>query len=377
MDSKTRENLYDYIMTYWCTDDADNRALAEKWNSEISEEAKALHEECIIFDGCAFFIESYNWQLQQAKPTLLNLTIPDVFNPSSGGAAEKIAEALYIINKYPEHFKNILTVDDIYEAKRQGKVGLIIGAQSCDFIMSLDITASVELFARMGLRIMQIAYHTRSFAADGCATGTDAGITVQGKQMIRAMEKYGITVDLSHVGYRSTMEAMDYAEKPMIFSHANPRALFDHFRNITDEQAKKCASIGGTIGVASFSPILYDGKNFPSIDRYIDAVAYYADLVGIDHVSLGLDSNAEPGAYARHEARNVAESFLNEDAGKPFCVLGYEEGRGKASVFTDGIYGIANYPNIVDKLLKRGFSTSDVKKVMGENAVRVFKATWK
>ena len=371
-----RELLKKYFMSYWCEDDPDNRALVTSWNKAISEEAKKLHEECIIIDGCTFYIESYNWQLQQARPTALNLTIPSVFDPSAGGVVDRIIDTLHTVNADPEHFMNILTSEDIYTAKREGKVGLILGAQNCDFILNRDYAAAVEIFARMGLRIMQIAYHTRSFAADGCATGVDAGITEQGKEMIRAMERNGITVDLSHVGNRSTLEAMDYAQKPMIFSHSNPKALFNHMRNITDEQAKKCASIGGVIGVVGFSPLLYDGKNLPSIDRFVDAIAYYADTIGIDHVGIGLDSNAEPGAYVRHDARRMAESFFSPTSPENLYDKAFAAGRGKSSVFTDGIFGVASYPNIVDRMLKRGFSSEDVKKVMGENFLRVFRATW-
>jgi membrane dipeptidase len=372
-----REKLYQYFMSYWCEDDPEIRALVTSWNENISDEAKKLHDECIIIDGCTFYIESYNWQLQQAKPTALNLTVPSVFDPSSGGFVDRSIDILHTVRADPAHFMSIRTAEDILEAKRTGKVGLIFGAQNCDFILNRDYAAAVELFARMGLRIMQIAYHTRSFAADGCASGVDSGITEQGKQLIRAMEANGITVDLSHVGCRSTLEAMDYAEKPMIFSHSNPKALFNHFRNITDEQAKKCASIGGVIGVVGFSPILYDGTNLPSVERFVDAVVYYADLIGIDHIGIGLDSNAEPGAYTRHDARRMAESYFGEGLPENFYDRALAAGRGKASVFTDGIYGVASYPNIVAHLLKRGFSHEDVKKVMGGNFLRVFQETWK
>ena len=134
--------------------------------------------------------------------------------------------------------------EDILTAKRDGKIGIIIGAQSCDFIHHPDISESVEAFARLGLRIMTIAYNHRTFAADGCATGTDDGLTCEGKTLIRAMERNGIVVDLSHVGRRSTLEAMDFCEKPAIFSHSNAYALYPHFRNITDEQIKACAARG-------------------------------------------------------------------------------------------------------------------------------------
>ena len=369
--SSQKKELYDIVVNYWINDDPDLKAMAISWNNEASEEARKVHSQCEIVDGCTFYLENYNWQLEQSKAACLNMTIPAVSDPSAGGAIMETAEMLSVINSDPEHFINILTVDDIHEAHRSGRIGILLGAQSCDFIQARDINAMVEVFARIGLRVMQIGYHTRSFAADGCATGTDAGITEQGRTLIRAMEKNGITVDLAHVGRLSTLEAMDMAEKPMIFSHANPRAMFDHFRNITDEQIKKCASIGGVIGACAFTPILYDGVHLPSIDRFVDAICYYADLVGVDHVGIGLDSNGQPGAYVHRDAYNIALGS------SPAYEANYLAGKGKASANTDGILGMANHLNIVDKLLKRGFSAEEVYKIMGGNFIHVFEQTWK
>lgn len=384
MDQKLRTLAEQYFMSYWCEDSQENRETTLAWNAAISPEARQLHQECIIIDMCSFFAETYNWQLAAGRPTVLNITVPQTYDPSYGGVVEKLIEMNCVPLADPAHFMNILTTGDILEAKRTGRVGLLFGAQSCDFVRGLDLNSSVEIFARMGLRVMQIAYHARSFAADGCDTSTDCGLSMQGRALIRAMERNGVTVDLSHVGRRSTLEALDMAEKPMIFSHSNPKALFNNLRNITDEQAKKCAATNGVVGVVSFAPLLCDDRQGPSIDRFVDAIAYYADLLGIDHVGFGLDSNAEPGAYKRGDAREMAAYYFDPEQFSPGCVEHYHDrvaealaaGRGRLSVLTEGLCGIANYPNIVDKLLKRGFSTEDVKKVMGGNFLRVFRDTW-
>lgn len=384
MDQKLRAMADKYFMAYWCEDNPELRETALAWNAAISEEAKKLHQECIIIDMCSFFAETYNWQLAAGRPTALNITVPQTYDPSYSGVVEKLIEMNYVPLADPEHFMNILTTGDILEAKRTGKVGLIFGAQSCDFVRGLDLNSSVEIFARMGLRVMQIAYHSRSFAADGCDTGTDCGLSAQGRALIRAMERSHVTVDLSHVGCRFTLEALDMAQKPMIFSHSNPKAMFNNLRNITDEQAKKCAATNGVVGVVGFAPLLCDDKQGPSIQRFVDTIAYYADLLGIDHVGFGLDSNAEPGAYKHSDAREMAEYYFNPDNFSPGCIEYFHDrveealaaGRGRLSVLTEGLHGIANYPNIVDALLKRGFSREDVKKVMGGNFLRVFKDTW-
>lgn len=376
-DMEKMRTLAELEMIYWCTDDPELKALTLKYNAEASEEAVKIHDECVIIDGCTFYVETYNWQLQQSKATALNFTVPDCSDPSGGGAVWQLANYLHVIDKAPEYFLNVLTTDDIYKAKETGKIGVILGSQSCDFMLHGELEMVVELFGRMGLRISQIAYNHRSFAADGCLSGTDAGITKHGRRLVRAMEKSGITLDLSHVGRASTLDAMEYAEKPMIFSHSNPKALFDVPRNINDEQIKMCAAHGGVIGACAFPMTLWDGKNIASIDRFIDGIAYMADLVGIDYVGIGLDSNGEPGAYNRYDARALGDMYMDPNFDPGIYEVAFDAGRGKASMCTDGIVSLANHLNIVDKLLKRGFSKADVKKIMGENFLRVFRETWK
>nr|WP_325196250.1 membrane dipeptidase [uncultured Oscillibacter sp.] len=361
----------DSIMYYYGVDDPESKAYALAVNEATSPEAKALLKECTIVDTCSFYIETDNWHLQESGVTAMNMTVPNVLD-DMGQAVKAILDHYEVANKYPERFKIIETTADIRECKATGKVGLILGAQSCKFIEHSDLYASAEVFAKMGLRVLQIGYNQRTFASEGCLSG-EAGLSLTGKVLIKALEKAGITVDLSHVGARSALEALDIAETP-VFSHSNPRALFDHPRNISDEAIKKCAAKGGVIGICSYVPILWNRKELPSINGYVDAIAYVADLVGIDHVGIGVDSNAQPGAYDRKDMRHLMDLVPpNRDV----YLAGAEAGLGKASAYPAGLYSLANNVNIIDTMLKRGFSHEDVKKVMGENWMRVFAKTWR
>ncbi len=361
----------DSIMAYYGMDDPENKAYALAVNAATSDEAKELLKECTIVDTCSFYIETDNWHLRESGVTAMNLTVPDVMD-DMGHAVKAIMDHYEVANRYPERFKIIETTDDIRECKATGKVGLIIGAQSCKFIEHGDLYASCEVFAKMGLRVMQIGYNQRTFASDGCLSG-DAGLSLTGKILIPAMEKAGITVDLSHVGARSALEALDLAELP-VFSHSNPRALFDHPRNISDEAIKKCGAKGGVIGICSYVPILYNGKDLPSVDGFVDAIAYVADMIGIDHVGIGVDSNAQPGAYDRYDMRHLMDLVAPN---REVYLAGARAGLGKASAYPKGLFSLANNVNIIDTMLKRGFSHEDVKKVMGENWMRVFAKTWR
>ncbi len=367
----------EYQLNYWCNDDPDLKAAVIATNEAISPEARKLHDESIVLDMCSFFLHEYNWQLEQSGATAMNFTLGDVYSPSPSKVMGDLIGMHNAVHRSPDKLMMIHSVEDIYQAKREGKTGIIFGAQHCDFVYHADLEASLEVWARMGLRVMQIAYNHRTFAADGCASGTDAGITEQGKVLIRAMEKNGITLDLSHCGRQSALEAMDYAEKPMIFSHQNPSALYPHLRTIDDEPLKKCAERGGVVCATAYLPLLYDGKHFPTVENYVDILAYYADMLGIDHVGIGLDSNGQAGCYDRDDAMNL-NTFHKNLYDKYGCayIKGIEEGRGKFCAAAEGLMSTANLPNITEHMLKRGFSHEDVKKVLGGNMMRIFEQTW-
>lgn len=357
------------------TDDPEFKAMVLACNQDVSEKAKLLHKESIIIDACTFNVVRYGW-LQEAKATALNCTVPGVFD--GPGEAFKAIVGYYGVVNSDDRFRLILSTDDIYRAKKQGQTGLIIGAQSCGFVQSLEMEPYIQAFKRMGLRIMQIGYNFRTFAADGCYSPANAGLSDTGMELIKLMEQYGITVDLSHAGERSTLESLDMATKPQIFSHSNPKRLFDHPRNITDEQAKKCASTDGVVGVTAYNVMLWDGKTFPTIETFLDCVEYFCDLIGVDHVGIGLDTTATEGCYPKDELMYFNKLVRKVSGEKSVTYQALMQNRkpplGNA---VEGLMCLANWVNLIEHMLKRGFSEEEIKKLIGENWLRVFEKTWK
>lgn len=379
MINKTEQEIYEKIfensMRLACEDTPEVKEMILAINDKVSDEGKELHNDSIVIDLCTFSLERYAWNLAASGVTAMNCTVPAT-KDAAGAAVQKIIDYYGTVQDNPDHLMMVYEPNDIIKAKRDDKVGVIIGAQSCEFVHHDDLDASMNLFQRMGLRVMTLAYNHRTFAADGCYSGDNAGLTLDGKKLIKAMEKYGVTVDLSHVGERSTLEAMDFCSKPPIFSHNNPMGLFKHVRNATDEQAKKCAALGGVLGVSSYSPTLYNGIDFPTIETFIDCIDYYVDLIGIDHVGIGLDSDATVGGY---EHRNLMyfHKLLRDTAGKDSIgYKGYMAGRGYLAAKLDGLMNMANFCNVTDHLIKRGYKKQDIKKIIGENWLRVFRETW-
>ena len=175
----------------------------------------------------------------------------------------------------------------IRAAKREGFMSVSFHFQSATpFTSSLDL---VEAFKSAGVRRAILAYNEGNAFADGCHESRDAGLTQYGRRLIARMDEAGVIVDLSHCGARTSFDAMEAPlRRPPIFSHSNARALFDHERNITDEQIKACAARGGYIGVNGVGMFL--GVSGPQIPEAIaEHAAHIAALAGADRVGLGLD----------------------------------------------------------------------------------------
>jgi len=168
----------------------------------------------------------------------------------------------------------------------------------------------VEVFCRLGLRVAMLSYNDRNFAADGCITGTDAVLSREGRELVKEMNRCGIVIDCSHTGERSSLDAIELSEKPCIFSHSNPKARSNLPRNITDEQIKRVAAGGGVAGLTPFAPMNWDGGDVPpTLDDFLDNIECVVDLAGIDHVAIGTDKEATPGAYPQELILREIDTF--------------------------------------------------------------------
>ena len=151
---------------------------------------------------------------------------------------------------------------------------------------------------------------------------------------------------------------MDYARNPVIFSHSNPRALKDHPRNITDEAIKACARTGGVVGINGIGDFL--GKNDDRTETFVRHVDYVAQLVGPEHVGIGIDY-----VFDMQELDDYLKA--NPDVFPPQD--GWEEGV--------KIVRPEQIPEIAEALLKLGYSMDDLRLIMGGNHLRIAQEVWK
>lgn len=329
----------------------------------VSDDARSLHRESIVIDATSFFCEGHNDMLEAGGLTALNLTVPDI-EDDAGEATKAIAEHYGLVNSDPR-LRFAFTADDIRKAKVDDAVALIIGAQNARHMASKPYLP--ELFYRMGMRISQLAYNDRSFAADGSATEADAGLSREGRVLVGEMNRVGMVVDVSHVGPRSAAEAIALSTRPPIASHSNPRtAGTDSIRNIDESLMIAIADKGGVIGLSPFPAMVRPLDEPASIEDFLDIVDHSVRLVGIDHIGIGTDKEASPGAYPREVRLRLRRRFAK--AVKP-NELAEIQG-------LDGFASLGDMPVITQGLLDRGHDENAVQKILGLNFLRVFDANW-
>jgi membrane dipeptidase len=174
---------------------------------------------------------------------------------------------------------------DVERGKQEGK--LVVGFNSQETRPIGEDLSRIENLYALGVRHMLLAYNVRNLVADGCAELADAGLSNFGRQVVREMNRVGMIVDCAHTGRRSSLEAIELSETPVIFSHANAYSVCPHIRNIRDEQIRACAARGGVIGAVGVGAFLCDREaRAESMFRHID---YMTSMVGPEHVGLGTD----------------------------------------------------------------------------------------
>lgn len=330
----------------------------------VSAETSRAFSDAIVIDGCSFFATRWTERQEISGVTALQMTVPMTWS-GAREAFDYIHRLLDLTVREPR-FTIIESTADIEAAKASGQVGFIIGAQNA---MHFEYDARlVDEFYRAGMRVTQLAYNERNLLGDGCLETTNVGLSKFGEAIVKRMNAVGMQIDLSHTGERTTLDAIAISEKPCIFSHCNPKARADNPRNITDEQIKLCAEAGGVVGLTSYAPLVWMGGGAPSLDDFIGHIEYTVDLVGIDAVSLGSDSEATPGAYPAFVTKRLATDY--PDAGAPLKKA--HPGVRK----TNGIESMEDFPKLATALQERGWDDEAIRKLFGGNLLRVYKANW-
>jgi membrane dipeptidase len=320
-----------------------------------------LHKSAIVIDG----VIASRWSravfesMHRAGITAANCTtsVWEGFEPS----IRALAQWKIWFREHCDILLQVCSVADIKRAKEANKVGIIIGWQnSTGFGEDLRY---VPIFAELGLRIVQLTYNTANMAGSGCLESRDGGLTDFGRDLVAALNREHILIDLSHVGSRTSREAIETSMQPVAYTHCAPRALKDHPRNKTDEEFRFIADHGGLVCVNIFPPFTRHG-NESTLDDFLDAVEHVVNICGTDHVGIATD-------FCEDETPERMV-FYTRDKGYG-RQLGTFEGMVRPAEFER----IDQYPNLTAAMERRKWSELRIRKLLGENWLRLLHDVWR
>lgn len=259
------------------------------------------------------------------------------------------------IRTHGDEVVQVTAPGDAQRAKAEGRLAIAFDIEGANALNG--DAGMVDVFYRLGVRQMLFAYNRNNLAAGGCHD-EDAGLTAFGRDVLSEMNRVGMVVDCSHCGYRSSMDLLEHSATAPVFSHSNARALCDHERNIRDDQAKACARRGGVIGVTGVG--LFLGPRGADPTHVVEHIDYYCDLVGAEHVGIGLDS-----------------ILLNQKGEE---IVGASSHFWPARQYPAGPIGFVPpeaLPAIVGGFVDRGYPEAAIAGIIGGNFARIAADTWK
>lgn len=278
--------------------------------------------------------------------------------------------------EFPDEIVLTTTVREIQQSYKQGKIAQIYHGHYADFLGNEhnqpmgDPRPPVAEFYEQGLRICGICYNVVNIYGGGCLE-PHVGLTLAGRRLVEEIHKLRVVLDVGgHTGEKTSLDAIEMApEIPVVDTHGNVLALNDNPRCNSDRMIEAIAKTGGVLGINSFSDFMVrNPKNdhLPStpqatLDQYLDQFDYIRKLVGVDYVGLGTD--------------NVIEGGVRVWEGMNRAVM-TPESYSEVWTYPKDFESISELPNFVRGLIKRGWSTSEIRKVLGENWLRVYKQVW-
>ncbi len=260
------------------------------------------------------------------------------------------------------------SAEEIEAISTSGRTAVIFGFQNASPLE--DDIDLVQIFHSLGVRIIQLTYNVQNHVASGCWEDDDQGISqFYGRNVVREMNAVGMLIDISHCNEKTCFDAVQYSERPIAITHANPSEFvgFDielNRRNMPTDLIKAVAEGGGVIGLSMYPKIMRGGSN-STLDDYCEMIEWTVERAGIDAVAFGTDFNTGHPVEAVTWWR--AGRWARESPLKAPSVF---------SPWPEWFQSPTAFPGIIDALRGRGFSDVDVRKIAGENWLRLFRESF-
>lgn len=301
----------------------------------------------------------------------VNVTLGYVSGPEQDPYQFTLADVAHwdgLVNTHAADLLKVLSVADIYKARREHKVGLIYGFQNA--AMMGNDASRVDVFAARGVKVIQLTYNPANQLGGGSMAAENIGLTAFGREVVDRLNSRRVMVDLSHSGRQTCLDAARYSKQPVSINHTGCRALVNLPRNKTDEELRLVAERGGFVGIY-FMPFL----NLSGHAGAADVVAHIEralNVCGEDHVGIGTDGGTTPvddlQAYAadlkKEHERRVAQGVAAPGE------------RVDTHPFVDDLRGPDEFRKLAHLLAAKGHSETRIAKILGGNFIRYAREIW-
>ncbi len=296
--------------------------------------------------------------------TAINVTVSaDSFEATTRNIALWMGEA----DRYPALLSIVRRHDDIARAKKEKTLGLILGFQNTD-MLERDLSR-LDVYHRLGVRIIQLTYNDRNLVGDGCLEPGDAGVSAFGRQVVERMNALGIAVDLSHCGTHTTADGIALSKKPPLITHSGCREVYRHPRSKEDRELKAMADKGGVVGIY-FMPFIGPGPGAPTVELLMRQIDHAIKVCGVDHVGIGSDLSTAP-IEETPEYLKEQKSFVDARVSRGISAPDEER-----PLFIPELNHSRRIEGVVRGLRQRKFPDGTIEKIIGGNFHRVFKEIW-
>ena len=339
--------------------------------AEASPTGDSGAQDRIIIDGLGEIRREYPVELlDEVRASGLTTCVVTVGNPALHGPSAfddlhaEVAAYDAHIRAHPDRLSRVVDTAGIRRCAEDGTLGLLYYTQNASPIQD-DLTR-LDLLHRMGVRIVQVTYNTRNLLGDGHLERTDAGLSRFGIQAVERMNDLGLLVDASHSGEATSLETIEFSEKPVAITHAGCQGVFDHPRNKSDRVLRAMAEKGGVVGIFQLNPYL-GPRDRNDLDDYLDHIDHAVNVCGIEHVGIGSDREHQRIPDTPEEVERLRQEIAR---------LGPEaEARFRWPFFLSELNHPRRMETVTQGLARRGRPPREIDKILGENFLRLFEET--
>ncbi len=306
-------------------------------------------------------------QVRSAGLTAFKLTLGGSGKQGMSETDAQIADIRSGIAINPSVFMQIRTAGDFAVARRTNRTGIIFSFEAAEMLEGR--VENIDRFRQAGVLVMGLSYNVATPFASGVLAPVSTGLTNLGREAVRRMNDRGVTLDLSHSDEASSMAAVSVSAAPPLITHAGCSAVHPHPRNKSDALLRALAAKGGVVGIYELS-FLVAAPRQPVLEDYLAHLVHALNVCGEDHVGIGTDGSMTPfdtSAERMAVWNQLVEQRKRAGVGAP--------GEGPPP-FVVGLNRPDRTLIIGDALLKRGYKSRIVDKVLGRNFERVFRETW-